>query len=330
MCGALKEVSFNLSVLYVEDDPSTSQQFTTFLNKFFKNVVLAQNGKDGYSKYCNGSFDLVITDINMPIMNGMELIDILRKKNETQPIIASSRQYQNTWMLLKLINQGIYGFIKKPMDFDEATKILIRVCGLIQDRLVLGFYLEQLEKMQQLPTNSACSSQKTEAIDDDFFYFDSPQAIRHETNEDATIYKDYFPQLSAEDKEELADILGDIDSLLLGGGMLSDLPRLGSFMQRYGSILLHYQFFSDMGGMIVEMGSVISSDNSSIAHKPEDAKGLIGGFCTVLQNFMKEVWEAEASNPKFFNDSIVNDARTIIDILTPSSLSANNDGLVFF
>lgn len=338
MHKTLKEVSFNLSVLYVEDDRIFSDQLVKFLNKFFKKVVTAANGQEAYQLYEKEEFDLVITDIDMPVMDGLELIHRVRRKNQMQIIMVISAHANNNYMLIELLNNGIFGFVGKPLDFDTLTRSLINVCSKIQDKIVLLHYLNELEKMQQNAISASCRSgcpiretlsepvQAPVSFDDDFFFFEPATTVQH-ANENHMIYKDYFQQLSAEDKEELYDVLGDIDSLLLSCGDAIDIGRLGSLLQRYGNVLLHYQFFSDMGSSMVEMGSIISSGSSL---KQEETKNLIGGFCTVLQNFMREVWESEANDPKFFNDSIVNDARTIITLVTPLQAKESEDDLVFF
>jgi CheY-like chemotaxis protein len=341
---ALKEAAYNLSVLYVEDDEVVADSFGTFLGKFFKQVTVVLSAKEALSIYGQDKFDVVIADVCMPTMDGLQLMDAIQKIDETQRIVVTSASENNTETLIELVNKGVFGFIKKPVDTKEAQRILSKVCGQLHDKQMLMHYLEELERLQQEALHIKCrtdcpmkivlekapergAAAPIVADDDDFFFFDSSAASKQEQEVDnSSMYRDYFSQLLAEDKEELADVLGDIDSLLLTTTENDgSLPRLGSMMQRYGNVLLHYQFFSDMGSTIVELGAVISSGSFSVS----EAKGIIGGFCTVLQNFMKEVWYEEAQNPKFFNDSIVNDARTIISMIATPKASSNDD-LVFF
>lgn len=175
-----------------------------------------------------------------------------------------------------------------------------------------------------------------EEEDDDFMFFPDSSSSVTISEVDNVIYKDYYSFLESDDREELYDQLGDIDTALLSafndnGGNPEYISRLGTSLMRYGNVLLHYQFFSDMGTSILEFGRMIIDESESIAMRSDDLELLISGFCTGLQTYMYEVWDKSCENPKFFNDSIINDAETIIGIIAPvQSSSDEDDDLVFF
>jgi len=63
----------NKSLLYAEDDPITKQLYEAFFNQFFGTVYGAENGKQALELYHSKKPDVVILDINMPYLNGLEL-----------------------------------------------------------------------------------------------------------------------------------------------------------------------------------------------------------------------------------------------------------------
>jgi len=75
----LKELAHSLSILYVEDDPSVQIIVQNYLQKLFARVVTADDGVEGLAAYKREKFDIVITDISMPGMNGLELIAHIRE-----------------------------------------------------------------------------------------------------------------------------------------------------------------------------------------------------------------------------------------------------------
>jgi CheY-like chemotaxis protein len=78
------------NVLLVDDHPGILAVLTKILTKAGHRPVTAANGREALKQLSGGHFDLVITDINMPDMDGIELILALRETSESVPIIAIS------------------------------------------------------------------------------------------------------------------------------------------------------------------------------------------------------------------------------------------------
>ncbi len=76
-----------LRVLYVEDEVLTRQAFEKILQRRVKELFIAENGKDGLEKFIEKSPDVIITDIEMPIMNGIIMIEEIKKIAPSKPII---------------------------------------------------------------------------------------------------------------------------------------------------------------------------------------------------------------------------------------------------
>lgn len=120
----------NLSILFVEDHEELRENTTEILKNFFKDVHSVEDGqkalelyKDHYNK-TSSFYDIIISDIQMPHLNGVELTEELYKINPTQIVIILSA-HDDTKYLLSLINLGIEQFIKKPIDYQEFLKVLL-------------------------------------------------------------------------------------------------------------------------------------------------------------------------------------------------------------
>ena len=128
----------NLSILLVEDYELLRLDMAEVLENFFKTVVVAENGAEGLSEYESyyennqRFFDIVISDIQMPIMNGVELCESIRAISPDQVIIVLSAHTESDY-LLKLINIGISKFITKPVNHDMLLKTLYEESSKIQE-----------------------------------------------------------------------------------------------------------------------------------------------------------------------------------------------------
>lgn len=122
----LKVYSQDLKILYVEDDDNLRVKTTQLLGHLFENVATAENGQIGLEKYKSGTFDIVITDINMPVMNGIDMIANIKNINETQTIIVTSAHDESEY-LLKLVKLGIENFILKPIELDAMLSVMYKI-----------------------------------------------------------------------------------------------------------------------------------------------------------------------------------------------------------
>ena len=107
----------NLTILYVEDEENIKEVVNSIFKQIFKNFIVASDGQEGldlYIKY-QDEIDVVVTDINMPNMNGLDMSIEIRKISTTVPIIITTA-HNDKEFLHKAINVGINKFVTKPMD----------------------------------------------------------------------------------------------------------------------------------------------------------------------------------------------------------------------
>ena len=115
----------NITVLYVEDEADLRNVTSQILKNFTKQQFLAENGKEGLDifKEKEKEIDLVITDINMPIMNGLEMIKEIKKINLNIPIIVATA-FSNKEYLLEAIDIGVDKYVLKPIDVSKLLQIM--------------------------------------------------------------------------------------------------------------------------------------------------------------------------------------------------------------
>ena len=115
-------------VLLVEDEDLARKTLSFYLNTIFDEVVLAKDGAEGlllikenFEK--NDNFDLVLTDLNMPNLSGIQMIDEILKLIPDQRFIIVSA-HKNEEDLLKLINLRVCGYFVKPLNIDNMMEML--------------------------------------------------------------------------------------------------------------------------------------------------------------------------------------------------------------
>lgn len=130
------EYSRDVNCLYVEDNEIMRSVMSDLLKNYFKNLAVANDGKEGLEMYTSGyengtAYDLIITDINMPKMDGLEMSREILKINDSQLIIITSAfNGQST----KAKDLGVREILIKPIDYKELSRCLFEISKEIHDR----------------------------------------------------------------------------------------------------------------------------------------------------------------------------------------------------
>lgn len=113
-----------LKLLFVEDEEDLIEIITDTLNKLDANFLTAYNGQEALEIIKNNSdIDVIITDINMPIMNGLDLIKEIQKRGIEIPIIIMSAHTEIDY-LNKAKELGVAEYLLKPFDFIKFIELL--------------------------------------------------------------------------------------------------------------------------------------------------------------------------------------------------------------
>ena len=116
----------NKNVLLCEDSDINAKIVAKILESYGMKVEIAVDGKIGHQKFLKEKFDIVILDIRMPIINGIQLTKLIRKSNKTIPIIAlSANSYPED--INNSLNAGMNAHLSKPVDKDELLLTIQRL-----------------------------------------------------------------------------------------------------------------------------------------------------------------------------------------------------------
>jgi len=114
-----------LTLLYVEDDAVVLDAMTPILAKFVGTLRTAASGRKGLESFLNERPDLVLSDIRMPEMDGMEMLRAIREHDGLVPVILNSA-LSETEMVLDAIAAGADDFVAKPTDIERLLDVLLR------------------------------------------------------------------------------------------------------------------------------------------------------------------------------------------------------------
>ncbi|PAF43836.1 response regulator transcription factor [Helicobacter sp. 11S03491-1] len=114
----------NISCLLVEDDKIASIAIEQSLKPYCKNFLVANDGEEGLKLYKQHFFDMIITDINLPKINGFEMIREILSINPMQHFIVIT-SYDTDDNILTSIKEGAYIYMRKPLSLLELQTHLI-------------------------------------------------------------------------------------------------------------------------------------------------------------------------------------------------------------
>lgn len=151
-----------LTVLLVEDEPELRRETAAFLEMYCGKIMQAANGREALAHFKTARPDLVISDIRMPVMDGLELAANLKELSPNTPLIFCTA-FTETSYLLKAIELGVAGFVRKPVDTDELLSVIHKAAlPVFQQREIKGLSDELSASMQvQMGEHYPCVDQAT-------------------------------------------------------------------------------------------------------------------------------------------------------------------------
>lgn len=111
------------TVLYIEDELEVLTNIGTLLSHYFDKVYLAEDGLEGQKILHDKKIDLMLIDIELPTINGIDLIKKIRETNKSIPIIVISA-YTNENYLLAAVELNLLKYIVKPLTSDKIKTVL--------------------------------------------------------------------------------------------------------------------------------------------------------------------------------------------------------------
>ena len=118
-----KEILKNYTILYVEDDDDVRKVAVEYLSRLCKKVYEAENGKVALNIWRDEKPDIIITDISMPKMNGIDMARYIRTEDLKTPIIVATA-YTDQEYLMKAVELQLVKYIVKPITKDKLMEAL--------------------------------------------------------------------------------------------------------------------------------------------------------------------------------------------------------------
>lgn len=258
----LKDFAKNLTLLIVEDDFSLNEEISSLCGMFFKDVKSAYNGLEGLDIYKKNKIDIVLTDITMPYMNGVELCQKIKTIYDEQSIIVLSAHNEIDYFV-DLIDVGIRQFVHKPFKDEDFLYRLLKVC----EQVVLVKFYKEEDGAKEVEAHPSFSIKENANIKQDFNLFThnrvSSQKFMQELKSDASSWN-----LLSEDINTLIEVSEDfeayINQIYLGNLNGDLLYKMAFLLKKMHSILVQIK---DLGGM----ADIFYDLSEFIKHVPFDS-----------------------------------------------------------
>ncbi len=135
---------YNISVLFVDDNDTIRQLYRRILEKHVNHLYIAENGSHGLELYQKHKPDLVITDMMMPVMNGLEMVKEIKKIAPEAKFVVMSA-YSEKDSFIESIHLGIDGYLMKPVEAKKLLSLIDEFAGIT----LMKWELERKEKKRQ-------------------------------------------------------------------------------------------------------------------------------------------------------------------------------------
>ncbi|MDD3597583.1 response regulator [Sulfuricurvum sp.] len=344
----LHKFSHRLTILYVEDNTALREETAKLFEPLFARVDLAANGKEGLEKYNHSLYDIVITDINMPVMNGVDMIARIREINPEQKVIAISA-HDETEILISIIRNGISSFILKPINLQELMTTLYPVCRDADTQKVNVELFEELQEERKklkrmvgiLTSHLRTLEIKNEQIGD--------FCAQNEPEDRSQLLQEYFAKDEDEgdekvlfiwdDCEEMTDILGAIPDQLsryIVDRDIEHIRRIRDDIGKISNILFRYTPFMDpLAENLEALKRLVAEEKDIIAmleSKPDHILNLFDAICIDLSMYVKRFSQESMAmkNIHHIHQPTSLSIQQIISLISPQESNGDDGDIEFF
>ncbi len=303
-----------LTLLYVEDDVELQKHTQELFNSLFNLVVVSSDGKEALEYYKKEAFDIVVSDIKMPHMDGVELVKEIKEINANQAIIITSA-YDDSSYLLDFINLNVNKFINKPINLNSLLDTVYFVSKDIVNTKMVEVYRKDLESTNvELKLKNDELQSLVRILDSKIAQISKDQTI---------VAKDInFDELSIslEHLDELQEVEIDISgaSVLISLSQninISNIQVLGEMFKSYSMVLASYPEYEELKIKIETLAISLNTAPENFIKRVDDISILLESFIYVLRMWRKNLVENETKKAFELHASMINDISTIIAII---------------
>ncbi len=236
------------SILLVDDEKELIERLARILIKEGYDVFSAYNGKEGFQICQKNKIDIIISDIEMPVMGGIEFLERIKKAQRDIEVIMMTG-FGDENLAIEALRKGAINYLRKPIDLDE---LLIAIEQAIEKILL---YRNQLYRNRELKINSEIVSKINEElekrIEERTLEISQMQSQLFQTSKLATL-GEMSAGLAHELNQPLTGILLSAANIkkLMDRDLLTDLEiektikDIESLVKRMNKIIVHIRTFS--------------------------------------------------------------------------------------
>ncbi len=151
----------DIAVMYVEDEPATRDMIARMLKREVRELYLAENGSEGFDLFMRHRPEVVVTDIRMPVMNGLDMAEKIKAVDPRTQVVVTSA-HGETGFFQKSIEIGIDRYLLKPVDAFKLQDILAEMAKNIRMERALKEQSLLLEEYKRAvdESNIVCKTDK--------------------------------------------------------------------------------------------------------------------------------------------------------------------------
>ncbi|MCX6074421.1 MAG: response regulator [Campylobacterales bacterium] len=347
----LKPYTKNLNLLVIEDDKLIRISTIAVFKRLFSIVDEAADGIEGLMMFQSHPkfYDLILTDINMPNMDGIEMIKIIRKDDALIPIVVLSAHTESDY-LIEIINAGADCFLPKPLSTQAKIDSFYRLSIRISDAKLMREHIDQIEEenhlfseeLSVLREKSTLSysvfkeitvpTYSSTMIEDQMLPLSSmvtnnsedlksvPTLTPTEASSTQSKQLHVYNYMDNEDLEDIKEHLSRLNSLLLivGSGDITfeEVTEIAYYLERIGKSASIYPESYAIARALGMLSSSIQENLQTFI----DKSSSLGSFCKTfgldLHNWITLIFQDGATSVDVMDDTIISNSQMLGSMLT--------------
>ncbi|MDA3947174.1 MAG: response regulator [Helicobacteraceae bacterium] len=166
-----KELLKNLRILYVEDEDDVRRNAVEYLKRIAKEVLEASDGKEAIKIWGEEKPDIIITDISMPRLNGLDMARYIRSKDQDVQIIVATA-YTDTDYLMQAVELNLVKYLVKPITKEKLLSALSQSVEKIQDENKFTVQLSEECRYNAYSQNIECQDKTIKLTKNELLFMD--------------------------------------------------------------------------------------------------------------------------------------------------------------
>ncbi|MGB5966081.1 MAG: response regulator [Sulfurimonadaceae bacterium] len=166
-----KELLKDLRILYVEDEDDVRRNAVEYLKRIAKEVFEASDGKEAIKVWADEKPDIIITDISMPRLNGLDMARYIRSKDQDVQIIVATA-YTDTDYLMRAVELNLVKYLVKPITKEKLQSALSQSVEKIKDQNKFSIQLSKECKYSAYSQNIICEDQEVKLTKNEVLFID--------------------------------------------------------------------------------------------------------------------------------------------------------------